>query len=755
MRWLWLLAAAVAAAPSPSPSPSPSPPSELEVQSWRCPAVGGGVACACDLPHTLRCAGGAGALRAVGSALRGLSPPRAVSLLEVSARGLPALDAPPLAGVLLHGLVVSSGALRRVSARAFAGLAGPLQALGLPDNRLDAVPAAALAALPALQRLDLSRNLLQRIDDRALQELPELTFLDVSDNRLTELSADAFSRLPALRTLRLRGNRLHAVSHVRGLAELRELDLSANALAGPLGPRTLPRGLAKLHALDLSHNQLTSVRRGALAGLESLRTLSLEHNHIDVLEDEALGAPQLQQLVLAHNRIVAVSGASLARLGALTHLDLAHNFLRALAADLVAPLSALRELRLDDNDISMVAGAALERAAPLLSRLTLTDNPLNCDCSLSEFASWLRNASESRRLSAADVATAICATPPSLENGALAEVAPDDLVCGEELPPADDEVGDEIADGDGDEAGAGAGAQLQLPDSEATAALRAFRYDAAADAVWLQWSVRGAGAYSCHSLVVYEERGAREVLLENVRLDCNSSQVGDPAALPLRLAGLGLQRGRSYRYCLLLLRGGGARSDELLLEWGCSDAIPLSADGAPARPLPELTALHADVASDGVLTATATLLEVPVAAPCTLTIAVYRGKARERSQHVNCSYPEALFRGLQLDGTGQLRLCASVDAPGPQPEDDTLCVPVRHQQAQSKNGDLPQPVGAGVVAALAAASATVILVALLYVASRVVFGRTHMAAAHQYFLTGQQDDERPPHYVKLQATTKL
>lgn len=356
------------------------------------------------------------------------------------------------------------------------------------------------------------------------------------------------------------------------------------------------------------------------------------------------------------------------------------------------------------------------------------------------------------------MATAICATPPSLENGALAEVAADELVCGEELSTADDEAGDEGGGGggNGDEY---AGAQLQLPDSEATAALRAFRYDAAADAVWLQWSVRGAGAYSCHSLVVYEERGAREVLLENVRLDCNSSQVGDPAALPLRLAGLGLQRGRSYRYCLLLLRGGGARSDELLLEWGCSDAIPLAADGAAAvpapAPQPELTALRADLDPDGVLTAAATLLEVPAAAPCTLTLAVFRGSARERTQRVNCSSPEAALRGLQAEGGGQLRLCATVDSPLPLPqaEEDALCVPVR-RQAQRADPQ-PQPVGAGVVAALAAASATVVLVALLYVASRLVFGRTHMASAHQYFLTGQQEDERPPHYVKLQATTKL
>lgn len=51
---------------------------------------------------------------------------------------------------------------------------------------------------------------------------------------------------------------------------------------------------------------------------------------------------------------MAVSGASLAHLTNLTSLDLSHNFLRALTQDLITPLRSLQELRLDDNDISMV-----------------------------------------------------------------------------------------------------------------------------------------------------------------------------------------------------------------------------------------------------------------------------------------------------------------------------------------------------------------------------------------------------------------
>lgn len=46
---------------------------------------------------------------------------------------------------------------------------------------------------------------------------------------------------------------------------LRDLDLSSNALEGPLGPTTVP-ALSHLANLQLSDNTFASIRRGALAG---------------------------------------------------------------------------------------------------------------------------------------------------------------------------------------------------------------------------------------------------------------------------------------------------------------------------------------------------------------------------------------------------------------------------------------------------------------------------------------------------------
>lgn len=53
------------------------------------------------------------------------------------------------------------------------------------------------------------------------------------------------------------------------------------------------------------------------------------------------------------------------------------------------PLPSLNELRLDGNDISMVAKSAIS-SMKSLHILSLKDNPLSCDCALKPFAEWLQ-----------------------------------------------------------------------------------------------------------------------------------------------------------------------------------------------------------------------------------------------------------------------------------------------------------------------------------------------------------------------------
>ncbi|RZF45619.1 hypothetical protein LSTR_LSTR010570 [Laodelphax striatellus] len=699
---------------------------------WRCPEIEATAAlsCGCDLPHTLRCAGDRLSLDSVARHLRDLSPAASVSLLDCTVQNLTQLAGPLLQGVMLHGLVISSGELRQVKSDVFTGLATPLQALGLPNNLLDAIPTNALSVLKSLDRLDLSHNKIVRIENSSFEGMSSITFLDISDNVLKYVSPDAFVQLPLLRILRLQGNRLGVgvISALQGFRALEELDLSGNSLAGPLGPTTLPR-LPSLKVLSLAHNQLSSVSKGALAGLDQLRSLSLHHNQIDVLEDHAFRAVgTLNQLDLAHNRMVAVSGASLAHLTNLAKLDVAHNFLRALTSDLILPLKSLRELKLDDNDISMVASDAL-LSSPKLIRLTLSDNPLNCDCSLSQFAHWLGNVSS---LPAADKATAVCATPPQLENGLVQELSATDLVCGD--------VSEAIA------APSEGPLATPMPVSGTRVVLRGFQYDGIK--VSLLWSVEANSAtYSCDALFIYEELGVNEILLESNPLQCDSTQLVDPRSLSLALPATDLQPGHRYRYCVVLLEGKGGRDDSALV-LGCSEVIPLVPTAkSRAQPIPGRTHIanvDANLTALGTMAIAIQLWSDQTEPHCILTVSIFVEGTLVAQRHINCSIPWAVVHGLP---NGPYQVCATLgDFPPTEPK--TKCVTVL--QALEPHHTLLSRV---LIVTLFILSG--LLLIAVYHTVRKILKRPKEIRTHQCFLPVTQPEEQHSRYVKLQATTKL
>ena len=377
----------------------------------------------------------------------------------------------------------------------------------------------------------------------------------------------------------------------------------------------------------------------------------MAHNLVDVLEDHAFKQMSgLSSLDLAHNRIVAVSGASLAHLGRLKRLSLQHNFLRALSADLVRPLASLQELLLDGNDISNISPDTLDAVAHL-TRFSLAENPLNCDCAMAQFAAWLKNAS----LPAEDRSSAVCAAPPQIENGLVVELTAADLQCDGE---------------DDDPIGAPAPGGRRVPVSGTRLTLRAFHFDG--DRVSLLWAVDvSQSPYACDALFVYEESGRHEVLVQSAPLGCDSTQLADPRSLLLAVPATRLSPGQIYRYCLVLLEGG-VEPDDHALVIGCSDPMVLvksSSDSLPATPTaltplgqgpdidapPMISALTANLTSSGALSVWVQMTPMPTDYPCSLTLSVLSAQDVAADTRLNCSSPLAVFSGL---GRGPFQVSA-------------------------------------------------------------------------------------------------
>ncbi|XP_046809523.1 protein artichoke [Lucilia cuprina] len=542
-----------------------SVPIEDVSREWMCPNISDtrSIECACDLPHTLRCNGDVHGLTILAEHLR--TTPYSVALLDISLKNVTFLsDARIFDNVSLRCLIISSGEIKRVHKSAFFGIKGPLLALGLPGNALISVPWSSIAILVELERLDLSNNKIKALGTSDLAALSNLEYLDLSKNQLSSISQRTFVSLRKLEILKLGGNRLgdYAFS-LKALTQcfnLRDLDISANNINGPLRTASLPV-LKNLASLNLNRNLIKSIQNKAFENFSKLQTLFLRHNQIDVLQDHAFyGLGSLETLDLSYNGIVAISSASLQHLTRLTTLDLTHNFLRALTSDLITPLPSLIDLRLSGNDISIVARNALDGALELRS-ISMQENPLSCDCTIREFADWLQTAN----LMSQDLLTITCATPPKLEGAPLIQVPIEMLNCDMENAEKDNaNIIEQL------EAFAKKNHSIHsVKDLSDDIVLQELHFSTDYGLI-LSWRINfSKNGYICDAIFVYKEENINEILIDNSPIHCESKIINGQNTVSVIVPdSSSLDIGESYRFCLVMVQEYNPHSD---ITVGCSN----------------------------------------------------------------------------------------------------------------------------------------------------------------------------------------
>lgn len=228
-----------------------------------------------------------------------------------------------------------------------------LKSLGGADG--DGNGSSALYPLRSLKCLNLTHNELREFSLASLRGLRELRLLDLSNNRIARLHRGRLSSENLveedeeiaggnIQDLRLQHNELRRLdsSLFLGMKELQRLNLSHNALGPTIGPRNL-RGLDGLRVLDISHNQLTT------------------------LEDTSdTWLPSLEELNASHNRLVTLSGRDFRGFPVLCWADVSMNQIRTLMPELVA------------NTRCTIHGV------PDVLRIYLQDNPVLCDAGLAD-----------------------------------------------------------------------------------------------------------------------------------------------------------------------------------------------------------------------------------------------------------------------------------------------------------------------------------------------------------------------------------
>uniref|UniRef100_A0A672YYX4 Slit homolog 3 (Drosophila) n=1 Tax=Sphaeramia orbicularis TaxID=375764 RepID=A0A672YYX4_9TELE len=256
----------------------------------------------------------------------------------------------------------------------------------LEQNLIKSVPAGAFTAYKKLKRIDLSKNQISDVAADAFSGLRSLTSLVLYGNKITELPKGLFDGLVSLQLLLLNANKINCL-RVNTFQDLQNLNL-----------------------LSLYDNKLQTISKGLFTPLRSIKTLHLAQNpfmcdcHLKWLADylfdnpiETSGARCSHPRRLANKRISQVKGKKFRCTG---QEDYRSRLSGECFQDLVCPekcrcegtvvdcsnLKLTRvpphipehttDLRLNDNEITVLEASGTFKKLPNLKKINLSNNKL-------------------------------------------------------------------------------------------------------------------------------------------------------------------------------------------------------------------------------------------------------------------------------------------------------------------------------------------------------------------------------------------
>ncbi|XP_059477072.1 platelet glycoprotein V-like [Neocloeon triangulifer] len=321
--------------------------------------------------------------------------------LTISRSQVPAIGEHSFWGLKhLQKLDLTHNSIRQITDKNFRGLV-ELRSLHLDHNHIDSMPSNTFKHMVELRALTLSHNNIKELVPRVFLLLNKLHHLDLSYNPLGELYPEVFKDIMDLRELRCRSCGLtnindHLYSLIPSLEvldlsqnqfkylrtdefvelrRLRELNLSGNQLPVILD-KTFGASTPNLKFLSLSRNRIAKITNNAFVNATNLQTLDVSYNKLSSLEAvsfEPIGEP-LRTLNLSGNHIeqenlkvvlqavlklreLYLSNMSLTTLPLgvfvfhehIRLLNLSYNQFQHFPAQLLSPLTKLKELDLSNN----------------------------------------------------------------------------------------------------------------------------------------------------------------------------------------------------------------------------------------------------------------------------------------------------------------------------------------------------------------------------------------------------------------------
>lgn len=305
---------------------------------------------------------------------------------------------------------------------------------------------------------------------------------------------------------------------------------------------------------------------------------------------------------------------------------------------------------------------------------------------MADLARWLRNSTGNPAADDLNRRSAVCATPPALENGFLFEAEAEALTCdvqqqtsgGESSPYNNNNNGQGQQHGEGDEESNNNFLSSQPTEDFIRLSSAQVQFGSAelegSTLLHTMWTVDSATLpYTCDAILVYELNEEHEALLDSYPVRCHSEErPNKQLQLTVKLSD-NMKTDGQYRLCLVLFEGG--HDDEASLLPGCShsmtwqtlkqnhdgdeeegempansdsirhDGYLLEAHRVSSAGMPtQITAFYANVSAPQ---SVSVYMRIPDALPaCQFTVAVFEKQRLLALKRLNCSTTSFTFGQL-------------------------------------------------------------------------------------------------------------
>ncbi|XP_039676811.1 LOW QUALITY PROTEIN: toll-like receptor 13 [Perca fluviatilis] len=283
-----------------------------------------------------------------------------------------------------------------------------LRELYLYNNHIAKLDRCIFESLNDLKVLDMSDNLMLTFGGAFKIGLKKLEFLDLSNNLVVILEKGDFQSLRSLKYLDMVSKHIRRVKHKSfdGLNNLGNLSVSL-----PLCFENKFRALQQLENLTIyfdsdiickgDHSGFPyDIPMDMLQAMRHLEELTAENFYISAPDvDTFKYNRQLKSLTIRQTDLSDLDPGLFQPMPHLQVLDFSETKIKSLDFLFQANLSAVRCLKLSDNEINVINETVFQ-FLPALTYLDLKNNPFTCDCSNAGFIQWVKNSNQTQVVNA-------------------------------------------------------------------------------------------------------------------------------------------------------------------------------------------------------------------------------------------------------------------------------------------------------------------------------------------------------------------